>query len=90
MGRGGIARPPEAEWSSGVAVFLGGCYNQDILKDPKKRQDYDVSVLYNKDIPGTCCIKHPTVCVRRVGSHLFRSLACSVLSLCMNADPPVL
>ena len=24
MGRGGIARTPEAEWSSGVAAFLGG------------------------------------------------------------------
>ena len=24
MGRGGTARPPEAEWSSGVAVFWGG------------------------------------------------------------------
>ena len=24
MGRGGTARPPEAEWSSGVAAFFGG------------------------------------------------------------------
>ena len=24
MGRGGTARPPEAEWSSGVAAFGGG------------------------------------------------------------------
>ena len=24
MGRGGTARPPETEWSSGVAAFLGG------------------------------------------------------------------
>ena len=24
MGRGGTASPPEAEWSSGVAAFLGG------------------------------------------------------------------
>ena len=47
---GGTARPPEDEWSKGVAAFLGGCYNQDIFKDPKKRHYYDVSVLYNKDI----------------------------------------
>ena len=26
MGRGGTARPPEAEWSSGVAAFLGGVF----------------------------------------------------------------
>ena len=50
MGRGGTARPPDAEWSSGVAAFLGGCYNQDIFKDPEKRHYHDVSVLYNKDI----------------------------------------
>ena len=49
MGRGGTARQPEAEWSSGVAAFLGGCYNQDIFKDPKERLYDDVSVLYNKD-----------------------------------------
>ena len=48
MGRGGTARPPEAEWSSGVAAFLGGCYIQDIFKDPKKRHYHDVGVLYNK------------------------------------------
>ena len=48
MGRGGTARPPKAEWSSGVADFLGGGYNQDIFKDPKKRHDH-LSVLYNKD-----------------------------------------
>ena len=33
----------------GSRRFFGGCYNQDISKDPKKRHDY-VSVLYNKDI----------------------------------------
>ena len=49
MGRGGTARPPEVEWSSGVAAFLGGCYNQDIFEDPKKRHDHLLSVLYNKD-----------------------------------------
>ena len=48
MGRGGTAKPPEAEWSSGVAAFLGGYYDQDIFKDPKKRHDH-LSVLYNKD-----------------------------------------
>ena len=38
MGRGGTARPPEAEWSSGVAAILGGgCYNQDIYKDPEEK-----------------------------------------------------
>ena len=47
MGRDGTARPPEAEWSSGVAAFGGGYYNQDIFKDPKKRHYHDVSVLYN-------------------------------------------
>ena len=25
--RGSTARPPEAEWSSGVAAFLGRCFN---------------------------------------------------------------
>ena len=50
MGRGGTARPPEAEWSSGVASFLGGYYNQNIFKDPKKRHDHDVSVFYNNDL----------------------------------------
>ena len=35
MGRGGTTRPPEAEWSSGVAASLGLCYDQDIFKDPK-------------------------------------------------------
>ena len=52
MGRGGTARPPEVEWSSGVTAFLGGCYNQDVFKEPKKRHDH-LSVLlgvYNKDI----------------------------------------
>ena len=49
MGRGGPSRPPEAEWSSGVAAFRGGCYSQDIFKDPKKRHDH-LSVFYNKDI----------------------------------------
>ena len=49
MGRGGIARPPEAEWSSGVAAFCGGCYNQDIFKDRKKRHDH-VSVLLYKSV----------------------------------------
>ena len=49
MGRGGAVRPSEAEWSSGVAVFLGGCYYQDIFKDPKERHYHDDSVLYNKD-----------------------------------------
>ena len=44
MGRGGTARPPEAEWSSGAAAFLGGCYNQDIFKDPRERHDH-LSVL---------------------------------------------
>ena len=50
MGRVGTARPPEAEWSLGVAAFSGECYNQDIFKDPKKRHYHDVSVLYFKDI----------------------------------------
>ena len=53
MGRGGTARPPEAEWSSGVAAFFGGGFNPDIFKDPK-RHDYlhdHLSVLYNKDNP---------------------------------------
>ena len=50
MGRGGTARPPEAEWSSGVAAFLGGCYNQDIFNDPKKRHYHDLSVLYNQGL----------------------------------------
>ena len=31
IGRGSTARPPEAEWSSGVAAFWGGCFNQDIF-----------------------------------------------------------
>ena len=53
MGCGGTARPPEAEWSSGVAAFLGGGYNQDIFKDPKKRHYHDVSILYNKDFEST-------------------------------------
>ena len=50
MGRGGAARPPEAEWSSGVAAFWGGgviinkCNNY-----PKKRSDH-ISVYYNKDV----------------------------------------
>ena len=35
MGHGGTARTPEAEWSSGIAAFWGGCHNQDIFKDPK-------------------------------------------------------
>ena len=48
MGRGGTARPPEAEWSSGVAAFLGGSYNQYTFKDPKKRHNH-LSVLYNED-----------------------------------------
>ena len=48
MGRGGTARPPEAEWSSGVAAFGGGCFNQDIFKDSKKRHEH-LSVVYNKD-----------------------------------------
>ena len=26
MGRSGTARPPEAEWSSGVAAFFGGVF----------------------------------------------------------------
>ena len=41
MGRGGTARPPETEWNSGVAAFLGGVttYNQDIFKYPIKRHD---------------------------------------------------
>ena len=30
--RGGTARPREAEWSSRIAPFLGGCYNQDIFQ----------------------------------------------------------
>ena len=47
MGRGGTARPPKVEWSSGVAPFLGGCFNQDIFKDPE-RHDHLLSVLdYN-------------------------------------------
>ena len=35
MGRGGTARPPDAEWSSAVAAFWGWWYNQDIFEDPK-------------------------------------------------------
>ena len=35
MERGGTPRPPEAEWSSGVAAFWGGVYNQDIFKMKK-------------------------------------------------------
>ena len=49
MGRSGTARPREAEWSSGVAAFLGGCYNQDIFKDPFGRYYHEVIILYNKD-----------------------------------------
>ena len=41
----GRRRPSGARESP---LFLGGCYNQDILKDPKKRDDH-LSVLYNKD-----------------------------------------
>ena len=37
-------RPPEAEWSSGVAAFFGGVYYQDIFKVPTKRHDH-LSVL---------------------------------------------
>ena len=33
----------------GSGSFLGGCYNQDIFKDPQKRHYHDASVLYNKD-----------------------------------------
>ena len=33
MELGGTARPPGAEWSSGIAAFLGGSYNQDIFKE---------------------------------------------------------
>ena len=36
MGRGRTARPPEAEWSSGVAAFWEGGYDQDVFKDKKK------------------------------------------------------
>ena len=51
MGRGGTARPPEAEWSSGVAAFWGGSSNQDIFKDPKRHDHLHdhLSVLYSKD-----------------------------------------
>ena len=45
MRRGGTARPRETEWSSGVAAFCGGCYNQDIFKDPKISHYHNVSVL---------------------------------------------
>ena len=53
MGRGDTARPPEAEWSSGVAAFSQRSYNQDIFKDPKKRHDH-LGVLYNKDNKDIC------------------------------------
>ena len=44
------AQYTEAEWSSGVAAFWGGCYNQDIFKDSKTRQYHDVSVLYTPEL----------------------------------------
>ena len=34
--------------------LLGGVYNRDIFKDPKKRHDH-VSVLYDKDLCVICC-----------------------------------
>ena len=51
MGRGGTARPREAEWNSGVAAFLGGVKTNIFYKDPFGHHYHDVSVLYNKDIP---------------------------------------
>ena len=35
MGRGGTARPPEAEWSSGVAAFWGGVITKIFSKIKK-------------------------------------------------------
>ena len=40
MGRGGTARPPEAEWSSGVTAFVGEVFRPRYFKDPKKRHDH--------------------------------------------------
>ena len=50
MGRGGTARPPEAEWSSGVAAFWGGSYSEDIFKDPRERHYHDVGVLLDYQV----------------------------------------
>ena len=40
------------------SFFGGGCYNQDIFKDPKKRHDHDVSVLSYSNILYIIRISH--------------------------------
>ena len=44
-GRGAMARPREATWSSGVAAVFWACYNENIFKDPNDYHDV-TSALY--------------------------------------------
>ena len=54
MGRGGTARPPEAECSSGVAAFGGGVITKIFSKIQKNVTTtlayYIIRILYYKDI----------------------------------------
>ena len=81
----GRRRPSGARES---ALFWGGCFNQDIFKDPKKRHDH-LSVLYIKDSNKDICQVsfeeasssstevHP---IRFVRTTLLNHIECSKLS----------
>ena len=53
VGCGATAGPREAEQSSRLAAVFWVCYNINTFKGSN---DYDVTVLYNKDPASYCCI----------------------------------